>query len=114
MKNLLPISVVCLLLLMATNVMGSNTEPHNGNDKKAEDKKFEHPVLDLKLLESYYSPGNAVEEDIIYKFYDSKDNLIFTTTKKVNDSKGKELLILLNNSDFLMDFQNISFYRINK
>ncbi|ELR68144.1 hypothetical protein C900_00720 [Fulvivirga imtechensis AK7] len=113
MKNLFPISVVCLLLLVAANVMGGNTKPHGGDNRK-DTHKFEHPALDLKLLESYYSPGRAVEEEIIYKFYDSKDNLIFTTTTKVNDNKGKELSILLNKSDFLMDFQNISFYRINK
>jgi hypothetical protein len=78
-----------------------------------EEGKDNSNELNYEILDPFYNQDNA-NELVILEFYDHKDNLVYTTTIPEDDQCKAILAKYLNQSDFLAESGQTSYYRLNK
>ena len=103
MKNLFILKVALALTgcLLLSNLVASANES----------EKPKYP-LELSLLKNYLETHSFAEEAKIFKFYDSNDNLVFETVVKPDQCLDKQLVKLLNESDFLTEVRGEKLHRL--
>ena len=101
-------------LIMTTALV--NAEPTD-KDKAAKTKVAapEAEVLEqLEEEETLLAEFKALNLPTV-KFFDSNDELIYeATVDNIEDIKDKKALSLIHQSDFLMSFENTSYYKLHK
>ena len=102
------------VLIMTTTLV--NAEPTD-KDKAAEAKvaAVEAEVLaQLEEEENLLAEFKAINLPTI-KIFDSNDELIYeVTVDNIEDIKDKKVISLIHQSDFLMSFENTSYYKLHK
>ena len=102
------------VLIMTTTLV--NAEPTD-KDKAAEAKvaTLEAEVLaQLEEEENLLAEFKALNLPTI-KIFDANDELIYeVTVDNIEDIKDKKVLSLIHQSDFLMSFENTSYYKLHK
>ncbi|MDN5212079.1 hypothetical protein QQ020_08450 [Fulvivirgaceae bacterium BMA12] len=115
-KITLVAGIVMGALIISTSLVQAASEK-----KPKTDKTYEATVAELEIEILEYLQE---EEDLIAEFkalnlptikiFDANDELVFqATVDDINTIKDKKLRSLLYQSDFLMSFENTSYYRLH-
>ncbi len=115
-KITLVAGIVMGALIVSTSLVQAASEKKPKNDKTYEATVAE---LEMEILEYLQE-----EEDLIAEFkalnlptikiFDANDELVFqATVDDINTIKDKKLRSLLYQSDFLMSFENTSYYKLH-
>ena len=105
MKNLITIKA----LLLLSGVIFLSNSSIAGNTKYPVDKEY---PLELHLLKNYLDLPKAEIEEVSYKFYDSKDNLVYQGVFTIGENADKKLVKYLNESDLLTEVKGVKIHRL--
>ncbi len=102
-------TMAAIILLGTTNLWAANGKEPVKKQTKAEQEAIESAKETFKL--DYELPGDELKN---YKVYDAQDNLIHevSVTAKL-ENQDKKLIKYLLVADFVMEYGNTKYYRIN-
>lgn len=121
MKTLIPTSAKALTLTLTMFLFASGISFAGGNhDKKTEDDAitttYSESITEMAIaLEEAEAIDESFEMASQVKIYDSNFNLIKESTVPSEcSSDDKELLMLMRNSNLLMEYGNVTYYLMNQ
>ena len=107
-KKLIAGSLSLMILLSSANLLAANSNP----DKK-ESKAEKETIESLKTTFEFNTELPA-EEIKNYKIYDANDNLVHEVKLSSEmKSQNKKLIKYLLIADFVMEYDNTKYYKIN-
>ena len=117
LKNKIAYILAALVLFGSTSVFASSNK--DKTDSTSVEISMDGVMTDAELNEIMISLEEEVptwlNETVTYNIYDSEDNLIHSATVVRSESiQDPALVKLLSQSDLLMEYQNASYYRLNK
>ncbi|MDN5212111.1 hypothetical protein QQ020_08615 [Fulvivirgaceae bacterium BMA12] len=98
-----------IMLFGTTNLWAANGKEPGKKQTKAEKEAIESVKEAFKL--DYELPGDELKS---YKVYDAQDNLIHEVSVNTKlENQDKKLIKYLLVADFVMEYGNTKYYRIN-